>query len=60
VLRRLLRGAADGQTPTANIINENAIPTNACGIRGPAASLSGNTFDDNLLSGNTADTCTGC
>jgi parallel beta-helix repeat protein len=37
-----------------NELRDNKIVTNGCGIKGPTA---GNTLTDNLLSGNTVDTC---
>jgi parallel beta-helix repeat protein len=39
---------------TGNAVIENSIELNTCGLRGPSA---GNTFKENLFSGNGADAC---
>ena len=45
---------ATGLLPSANIFAENMITMNSCGLTGPT---SGNTFKEDVLHGNGADSC---
>ena len=50
----ILFNVVDGLLPSANIFAENLIIANSCGLTGPT---SGNTFKEDVLLGNGADSC---